>query len=133
MSDTVEVVREACDRMVEAERVKDLDVLRTMIWDDAVWLPPNANPVIGVDNVMALFAGFMESIPYTDITLTRIELSGCDAGDLVSAWGTLDLIIESPDDTVGMPMSFLMTWEKRDGTWKAATNMFASTSPQEIP
>ncbi len=131
MSGVSDEVRAACDRMVEAERMKDLDAVRELIWEDAVWLPPNADPVEGIDDIMALFAEFFDAVPFTDVQITRLEWSGCDAGDLASAWATFELVTESPAGHSTLPMSCLMSWEKRNGAWKASANMYTSTALPE--
>lgn len=131
MSGVSDEVRAACDQMVEAERMKDLDAVRELIWEDAVWLPPNADPVEGIDDIMALFAEFFDVMAFTDLAVTRIEWSDSDSGDLASCWGTFELVVESSAGEVTLPFSFLMSWEKRDGAWKAAANMYTSTAPPE--
>ena len=124
----IQEVRAACDQMVDGERNKNWDTVRPLIWDDAVWLPPNADPVVGVAAIQSLFEEFFE-IPFTDMSVDIRDVQASESGDLASVWGTFALEIDSPDGVVTESMSFLMTWEKRAGEWRAATNMYSSNSP----
>lgn len=127
-SQSTEQLRAVCDQMVEAERTRNLDVVVDLIWHDAVWLAPNTPPVIGIEGISAMFAEFFE-LPFTDMTADVAGIRVSDSGDLATVWGTFGLMFDSPEGQVTESMSFLMSWEMRDGTWKAAANMFCSNAP----
>jgi uncharacterized protein (TIGR02246 family) len=127
-SSSVERLRAACDRMVEAERTRNLPAVMDLIWPDAVWLAPNLPPVIGGDAIRELFAEFFE-LPFTDLTVGEMNIRASNLGDLATVWGTFGLTLESPDGEATETMNFLMSWEQRDGAWKATANMFCSNTP----
>jgi uncharacterized protein (TIGR02246 family) len=126
-SPSVDQLRAVCDQMVEAERTRNLDVV-DLISHDAVWLAPNTPPVVGLDGIRDLFVGFFE-LPFTDMTADIASIRVSDSGDLATVWGTFELAFDSPDGQVTESMSFLMSWEQRDGTWKATANMFCGNAP----
>jgi uncharacterized protein (TIGR02246 family) len=127
-SPSEEQVRRACDAMVEAERTRNLDAVLELIWEDAVWLAPNTAPVIGAAGIRPLFAEFFE-LPFREMTVDVTGVRVRESGDLATVWGTFALTFDAPDGGSTETMSFLMSWEKRDGTWKAAANMFCSSAP----
>jgi len=114
--------------MVEAERTRNLAAVMDLIWPDAVWLAPNLPPVIGADAIRELFAEFFE-LPFTDMHVGELNIRVSDSGDLATVWGTFGLTLESPDGEATESMNFLMSWEERDGAWKASANMFGSNAP----
>jgi len=118
----------ACAKMVEAERTRNLDAVSGLIWDDAVWLAPNTPPVIGLTDIRALFAAFFQ-LPFAEMTADVAGIRVSESGDLASVWGTFALRFDSPDGGTRETSSFLMSWERRDGAWKASANMFCSNAP----
>ena len=75
-----------------------------------------------------LFAGFFE-LPFSGMTADVTSVRVSESGDLATVWGTFALTFDSPDGGSTETMSFLMSWERRGGVWKAATNMFCSNAP----
>jgi len=118
-------VSAACAKMVEAERTRNLDAASALIWDDAVWLAPNTPPVIGLKDIRALFADFFQ-LPFVEMTADVTGIRVSDSGDLASVWGTFALKF---DGGATDSANFLMSWERRDGAWKASANMFCSNVP----
>jgi uncharacterized protein (TIGR02246 family) len=114
--------------MVEAERTRNLDAVMDLIWEDAVWLAPNTPPVVGAAGIRPLFAEFFE-LPFTGMTVDVTSVRVSESGDLATVWGTFALTFDSPDGESTETMSFLMSWEKRGGAWKTASNMFCSNAP----
>ena len=128
-SSSVGQLRAACDRMVHAERTRNLADVMDLIWPDAVWLAPNMPPVLGAEAIRDLFSEFFE-LPFTGMTVGGINIRASDSGDLGTVWGTFGLTFESPEGAATESMNFLMSWEQRDGAWKASANMFGSNTPQ---
>lgn len=127
-SEDAKDVSAACAKMVEAERTRNLEAVSGLIWDDAVWLAPNTPPVIGVSNIRALFAEFFQ-LRFVEMTADVTSIRVSESGDLASVWGTFALRFDSPDGGATDTSSFLMSWERRDGAWKASANMFCSNAP----
>jgi uncharacterized protein (TIGR02246 family) len=114
--------------MVEAERTRNLDAVMDLIWEDAVWLAPNAPPVIGAEGIRALFAEFF-ALPFSGMTADVASIRVSESGDLATVWGTFALTFDVPDGGSTETMSFLMSWERRRAAWKAASNMFCGNAP----
>lgn len=127
-SGSAEQVRKICDEMVESERTRNLDAVMDLIWEDAVWLVPNTPPVTGAMGIRPLFAEFRE-LPFSGMTVNVTGVRVSESGDLATVWGTFALTFDPPDGGSAETMSFLMSWEKRGGAWKAAARMFCSNAP----
>lgn len=94
-----------------------------------MWLPPNADPVVGIDDVMILFRECFAAVPFTYMHIGRIEIAVVESGDVVSAWGAFERQIETPECGSVEPVTFLMAWKNRVGRWKVSANMLGSTAP----
>ena len=127
-SQSTEQVTAACDKMIAAELNRDLEAVLDLIWDDAVWLAPNAPPVLGIAEIRSLFAEFFQ-LPFTDMTVDLTSIRVSESGDLATVWGTFALTFDSPEGQSTESMNFLMSWENRDGNWKTAANMFCTNTP----
>ena len=114
--------------MAEAERTRNLDAVLDLIREGAVWLAPNTPAVIGAAGIPPLFAVFFE-LPFSGMTVGLTGVRVSESGDMATVWGTFALTFDAADGGSTETMSFLMSWEKRDGAWKAAANMFCSHAP----
>ena len=98
--------------------------------DDAVLLPPNAPAVTGHAAIEAFFQTFP---PISNFQLHTLEIEG--AGDLAYLRGHYVMTL-TPPGGAAIPDSgkYLEIWRKqKDGSWKAARDMFSSDVPLPMP
>jgi uncharacterized protein (TIGR02246 family) len=116
---------------VDAEGSKDLEGSLEPIWDDAVWLPPDAAPVHGKTAIGALYEEFFAAIPYSSMSVTLGDVTVSASGDLAASWAEFVVSGESPEGSFAIPMKAVMVWEKREGKWGVSMNMYNNNPPAD--
>lgn len=125
-----QMIAELSQQWADAESRKDLEGSLSMIWDDAVWLPPDAEVVEGIDAISQLYQDFFEQVPYSSLSIVPTAITVAASGDVAYNWGNFNLGFDGPDAPPIVTMKFIATWEKRGGQWKVTANMFSYNSPQ---
>jgi uncharacterized protein (TIGR02246 family) len=119
-AEIMQLERDWCQKF----REKDIDWIAGLQLPDARQFPPNAPPVVGTEAIRAAW----QSMADTDgLKLewepTNVRVSS--AGDMAYDYGRGTLT--NPDGKA-TPLKYVVIWERRDGKWKVAVDMF---SPNE--
>ncbi|MFI5311007.1 MAG: YybH family protein [Gemmatimonadales bacterium] len=126
----VTAVKSQIDRWAKAALAADWTAGLKELTNDAVWLPPNAAPLVGHDALLA----WLNSYPkITRFDHTVDEVVG--HGDLAYARGTYDIDVTLPDKTTATEKgSFLEIHRKQaDGTWRYTRVSHHPSSPPPAP
>ncbi len=113
-------IRSLSQAWIEAIRAKDINLLLTMIDDNAVFLPPGSPPVRGRDEITKMFRTFFSRCdPEQSVAIEEIQVSG----DWALAWGAETMkatpVGGGPPLTMrGHGLSILR--RQQDGSWKFA-------------
>jgi uncharacterized protein (TIGR02246 family) len=119
-----QAVRDADADWSKAAGAKDLDKTVSYYADDAIVLPPNEPMVTTKDGIRNLWKGFLDSLQTISWNTTRVEVA--KSGDMAVTTGTYELTMNDGSKDKG---KYCEVWEKKDGTWKVATDMFSSDLP----
>ncbi len=114
----MELEREWSDRF----QAKDVDWIMGIHWDDARQLPPGAAPVVGAEAIRAAWQTMADTEGFT---LSWEPIFARVSGNL--AYDVGKGILTTPDGKT-RPVKYVVVWERRDGQWKVAVDMF---SPDE--
>ena len=132
LTDHDKAVIDSLDQQFAALAVKgDFDGLVGAYYaDDAVLLPPNAPAATGHPAIVAFLRTFP---PITSFRLHTDEVEG--AGDLAYLRGRYVMTMAPPGGaTMADSGKYLEIWRKqKDGSWKAARDMFSSDVPLPMP
>ncbi|MEE8474418.1 MAG: DUF4440 domain-containing protein [Myxococcota bacterium] len=101
---------------------KDVDWIVGLHWEDARQLPPGAPPVVGSEAIRAAWQAMADT---EGLTLKWEPTFAKVSGDL--AYDVGKGVLTTADGTA-TPVKYLVVWERRDGRWKIAVDMF---SPNE--
>jgi uncharacterized protein (TIGR02246 family) len=114
-------------KWVEAIATKDTDAVVAFYADDATFLPPNKDSLTG-DALKAEWAGMwgMTNVSLT-FAPTRIEVD--KDGEMAIDVGTYQFSFDGPKGKVEDHGKYTQVWEKKDGTWKCAVDMYNSSVP----
>ena len=119
-----QAVRDADEAWSKVAGAKDVDKTVSYYADDAIVLPPNAPMVTSKDGIRDLWKGFLDSFTTISWNTTRVEVS--KSGDMAVTTGTYQLTIKDGTNDRG---KYCEVWEKKNGAWKVATDMFSSDLP----
>jgi ketosteroid isomerase-like protein len=117
-------VRDADAEWSKVAGAKDLDKTVSFYAEDAMVLPPNQAMVTTKSGIRDLWKGFLDSLQNISWKTTRVEVS--KSGDMACLIGTYELTMKDGTKDHG---KYCEVWEKKDGAWKVATDMFSSDSP----
>jgi ketosteroid isomerase-like protein len=128
--DAEAAIREANSRLAAAARAGNADVLvRDFYWPGAVVMAANRPPMRGVDEVTSLWRGLLAGSS-VELTLTSDDVS--QACDMATEIGHYDLRItpKSGGARTHDQGSYVVSWRKVDGRWKAFSDIFHSSLPR---
>lgn len=122
----------ALDRQwVAAIASGDVDAMAAFYADDATFMQPNAEAKTGA----AIREAWAELAQLPGVSLsfepTRIEVDG--GGEMAIDIGTYAFSFEPPEGKVEDRGNYLVVWEKRNGQWKVAADMYNSSVPLPAP
>ena len=103
-------------------QAKNVDWIAELHWGDARQLPPGAPPVVGAEAIRAAWQSMADT---EGLTLHWEPIFARVSGDL--AYDVGKGVLTTPDGKT-TPLKYLVVWERRDGQWKIAVDMF---SPDE--
>jgi ketosteroid isomerase-like protein len=121
-------VRDADEAWSKAAGTRDLDKIVSYYADDAIVLPPNEATVTTKEGIRKMWQGLLDSGGTISWTATRVEVA--KSGDMAVTTGTYELAMKDGTKDHG---KYCEVWEKKAGTWKAATDMFSSDQPCAPP
>ena len=121
-------VRDADEAWSKAALAKDLDKTVSYYADDAIVMPPNEAAITTKDGIRNLWKGFLESLTSISWKTSRVETS--KSGDMACVTGAYELTMKDGTKDHG---KYCEVWEKKNGTWKVATDMFSSDLPAAAP
>jgi uncharacterized protein (TIGR02246 family) len=110
--------REWSDRF----QAKDVNWIADLHWEDARQLPPGAPAAVGVEAIRAAWQTMADT---EGLTLEWEPIFAKVSGDL--AYDVGKGVLTTADGTAS-PQKYVVVWERRDGRWKVAVDMF---SPDE--
>lgn len=105
---------EMIEQWETAFNARDYDAVASFYTNDAVRMPPGADPLIGREAIRANMGTF------SDLTID-VELGDSAAsGDLMTSWGTYTLYPREGDTSIAVQSGPWMNLSVRgdDGTWK---------------
>jgi uncharacterized protein (TIGR02246 family) len=106
----------------------DVDTYLSYYMEDAVWLPPQAEEIVGKEVAKARLAGLFDEL--TVEGSSTIEEQTVMGPDWVSVRGQFNMALTPKGDegeTVYQVGSFVNTWKKEaDGKWKIAVDIWNS-------
>jgi uncharacterized protein (TIGR02246 family) len=116
---------------VAAIASKDPAKIASFYSDDAVFLPPNEDAKTG-EAIRKAWADFVAA-PGAKLTFapTRIEVD--QDGAMAIDVGTYEFSMDSPQGRMEDHGKYAQTWEKKDGVWKVAVDMYNSSVPLPPP
>ncbi len=100
---------------------KDIDWIVAIHKTDGQQFPPNAPPIVGSDALRAAWQDMMDTEGLGlkwESSFVKVSASGDMAYDTGAG------MITSADGTA-TPAKYLVVWEKIDGEWKVAVDMFS--------
>jgi ketosteroid isomerase-like protein len=126
-------IRKADSSWAVVTGAKQINEFMNYMADDGVIQAPNAPIAKGKEDVQKLMSSFF-SIPGFSVKwqATKVEVAG--SGDMGYSIGTYELNV---NDAQGKPMTdhgkYTTIWEKQDGKWKVAVDMFNTDMPAPSP
>jgi uncharacterized protein (TIGR02246 family) len=103
---------------------KDLDKMVSFYADDASMLPSKAPIVMGRIAIRAAWSQLM-SMPGFSIHFAPSKVVIAKSGDLAYDLGTFELTLnDAQGKTTTTVGKYVVNWQKRDGEWKAVTDIF---------
>ncbi len=121
-------VKHASDASDAALIAGDVDTYLSYYMEDAVWLPPQSEEIVGKEVAKARLAGLFD-----DLTIeggSTIEEQAVMGPDWVSVRGQFNMVLTPKGDdgeTVYQVGSFVNIWKKdADGKWKIAVDIWNS-------
>jgi uncharacterized protein (TIGR02246 family) len=116
---------------VEAIASKDVAKIAAFYADDAVLLPPNEEAKTGE----AIKQAWADTVGMPNVHLafapTRVEID--KDGSMAIDVGTYTFSFDSPKGKVEDHGKYAQVWEKKDGGWKCAVDMYNSSVPLPAP
>ena len=126
-NDAAPVVAALARDFMTAASSGNVDGMMTTYASDAVLMPPNAPPQRGAAAIRQFWSGFVAS-GKVDLKLTDDNV--LQSGNLATEAGRYDVTI-TPQG--GAPIhdngKYVLTWQKRNGEWKAVYDIFNSDLP----
>ena len=92
--------------------------------EDGIIFPPNAGPTKGRENIQAFWQGFIDTGAKAELTVEEIKVDG-DLGYKVGGFKVL-----GPDGETLDEGHYLEIWERRDGEWVFARDIWNSDLPR---
>jgi uncharacterized protein (TIGR02246 family) len=120
-------IRELETRWSQAAQARDIPAFVSFFTEDAIQLPPNRPPLVGRQAIEE--AARQAMTPNVSLSFEPVEIVVARSGDLAYDRGTYHLRIDTPAGRVEDHGSYLVTWKKVNGAWKAAIDMFNSDVP----
>ena len=130
------------DYAAEEQAIRDLDAewiaavaagdaakCASLYAPDGSLLPPNMDPVIGLEALEQAWVTTIETLPNLWFGPDKIVISA--AGDMAWDYGTWE-VKDAPDGAVVDHGKYLVVWQKIDGEWKVVADMFNSSVPLEM-
>lgn len=131
------------DVQMEEQRIAELNRqwVERVAARDAAWIanlytaegrimPANAPLAQGRPAVEAAWRGIFE-LPNLNLTFQTTDLEFSDAGDMAYDVGTYSLSFDGPQGRIQDQGKYLVVWEKVNGEWKVAADMFNSNLPMQ--
>jgi ketosteroid isomerase-like protein len=128
--DAEAAIREANSRLAAAAREGNAEKLvRDFYWPGAVVMAANAPPMRGIEEVTSLWRDLFAGTN-VELTLTSDEVS--QACDMATEIGHYDLKITPKTGGAAThdQGSYVVSWRKGDGRWKAFSDIFHSSLPK---
>lgn len=132
------------DQAAEADRIKALDAewvaaiatkdvakVVSFYTSDAVFMAPNAPPKTGAD--LRKDWSDLLALPSVQLTFSPTRIGVSKSGDLAVDIGTYDFSFDGPQGKVQDHGKYEVAWEKQDGAWKVAVDMYSSDVPLPPP
>ena len=110
----------------------DVDRWASYYADDAVLLVPNMPPARGRDAIRALGTELM-GMPGLAFTGTPMQVTVARAGDMATEVGNYRLAFDTPQGRMNDEGTYVTTWRKHDGQWKAISDISTSSKPMAMP
>lgn len=121
-------LRDLNRRWVATVPARDAATWASMYADDGVQISPTGEVLRGPDEIRRAMAEFMNS-PNLQLTFAPTRINVSAAGDLATELGTYQLAFDGPQGRVEDHGSYVTNWRKRDGQWRAITDIATSSKP----
>ena len=123
-----QAIRAKVDLWHELMKAKDAAGIADLYTVDGAVMPPNAPIGIGHDPIEQTWAALVNT-PGFELKIVPDQIVVSSSGDMALDRGTYQLTIAPSGETVSDTGKYVVVWQKIDGEWKAAADIFNSDLP----
>ena len=125
----VQAIRSVIDESGRAWNEGDYEGFMAIIDENAIFLPPNAPPLRGMETIRPVYKTEFDSFDF-DVTITTEEVHVC--GDLafsLDIWNG-SMMPKDGSEPIDFDNKNLVIYQRQpDGSWKTLRAMFSSNTP----
>jgi uncharacterized protein (TIGR02246 family) len=125
-------IRKIDREWVKAIADKDLDKIVGYYADDARFMPPNAPPAVGRDQIRSAWDGFLKT-PGLQLNFEPTVVRSSPDGQMAYDVGTYTFEADRPNGRQHDEGKYTQIWQRRDGNWKVVVDMVSSNLPAAPP
>ena len=123
-----QAIREADRQWVAAVAARDLDRTVGVDAPNALFMAPNAPQAAGTAAIRSAWAGLFQ-LPNLSLSFAPTSIRVSRDGTMAYDVGTYSFGFDGPQGRVNDRGKYLVVWEKVNGQWKVAADMFNSDLP----
>jgi ketosteroid isomerase-like protein len=120
-------IRALNDRWQTAIDAKSADRSAAMYAPNAVFMPPNAPKVAG-STIYNAWSGMFKT-PGMSLKIHPVTITPSDDASMAYDVGTYEFRLEAPKGPAADRGTYLVVWQKVNGEWKVAADIFNSDLP----
>lgn len=123
---TVAQVNEVAQAFHDGVANQDAAALASLYHEDAKFMPPNAPPAVGPDEIQSAMQLLLDA-GASALDIEPLEVT--EAGDMTVEYGRYTLVISTPDGDVTDKGKYLVVHDTRGFETKIAYDIFSSNTP----
>jgi ketosteroid isomerase-like protein len=116
ISDEIQMIRDADQALLMAEKQRDLDAVMEYIAEGAIYHPPNAPPVVGREAIRDFYLEWFK-IPYLGIYRDSDSIVIAFSGELACLIGNSHIDIKTETGRERLEGKYITVWRKFEGKW----------------
>lgn len=121
-------IRAKVDRWHELMKAKNAAGIAGLYTDDGAVMPPNVPIGTGQSAIEKTWAALVNT-PGFELKIVPEQIVVASAGDMALDRGTYNLTIAPEGTAITDTGKYVVVWQKVDGEWKAAADIFNSDLP----
>jgi uncharacterized protein (TIGR02246 family) len=121
-------IRDVTRQWVDAIAARNVDRIVGLYGPDAVFLAPNSPQAMGADAIRTAWSTLLQ-LPNLSLTFTPTMIRVSPDGTMAYDVGTYSLAFDGPQGRVQDEGKYLVVWQKVNGQWRAAADMFNTNMP----